>query len=408
MLVSAGVHALLFAPVRAVLEPYLIGAPPKEAGPVKVVRLTPEAWRSSLEAAKLASSASRRAQSQTEGAPAARKEEEEAPQPETPDPERPDGQIVDVPATRDDSPNPDAKFVGEHNSNVEKESVARLEQRDHTKDRRTHKLQDEAASPNTPKTLGLEVKGDEGTDPSAQGAGKGQGKGDGDGPRRFKLEIPDLMRKDEVELKLSDLPGLDRSLRNRRGSEKVEGNGERFEFQDGLPDGTGSGEQGGRAGGARGIPSLEALRPNLGTVARIAGSPSLDYVPDVAEGDGTFLNTKQFKYATFFIRVKDSVQGFWINNFQREYRRRDPTGRVYGQRDRTTLLAVVLDDSGRLDSVQIAESSGLGFLDEAAVEAFKQAQPFPNPPRGIVEQDGSIRFNFQFVVVLRPTGPFGF
>jgi len=217
-----------------------------------------------------------------------------------------------------------------------------------------------------------------------------------------------MKRRDDVQLRLSDLPGFKQQVRNRKGSEALDGNAERFDFQPGTPDGEGSGEAGGQAKGKRSLPSLEALQPSLGTVARISGSPSMDYVEDVPEGEGTYLNTKQFKYATFFIRVKDSVQNYWIDNFRREFRRRDPTGRSMGNQNRVTLLTITLDRSGSLDDVRVSRSSGLRYLDDAAIQAFRQAQPFPNPPDGIVESDGSIRFNFQFVLVARPSGPFGF
>jgi len=321
------------------------------------------------------------------------------------------GQVVDVPATRDDSENPDAKYLGRSNVNVEKESVARLDQRDPTKKRRTNELQEKArpARPEAQKTVGLTVEGENTSGESKGGKGKGEGQGEAS-QQQFVLEIPDLARRDEVKLQLSDVPGYRQSVNNRSGTREVQGNAERFRYQPGARDGTGSSNESGSGGGARsgGLPSLESLRPTLGTIARISGSPSSDYVEGVPEGDGTYLNTREFKYATFFIRVKDSVEGYWRDITQREYRRRDPTGRVYGQSDRATLLSIVLDRSGELDSVSVARSSGLDFLDRAAMQAIEAAEPFPNPPDGITEEDGLIRFNFQFVVVMSPSGPFGF
>jgi TonB family protein len=55
--------------------------------------------------------------------------------------------------------------------------------------------------------------------------------------------------------------------------------------------------------------------------------------------------------------------------------------------------------------VRVEQSSGVDFLDHVAVEAFKKAEPFPNPPGGIADEDGSIRFNFQFVLTMRPRNP---
>ena len=39
---------------------------------------------------------------------------------------------------------------------------------------------------------------------------------------------------------------------------------------------------------------------------------------------------------------------------------------------------------------------GLEFLDDEAVEAFKEAEPFPNPPRQLIE-NGTINFGFGFL-----------
>jgi len=51
--------------------------------------------------------------------------------------------------------------------------------------------------------------------------------------------------------------------------------------------------------------------------------------------------------------------------------------------------------------VKVEQTSGVDFLDHVAVEAFRKAEPFPNPPAGIADEDGNIRFNFQFVVTMR-------
>lgn len=414
LVVSAGVHAALYVPVGEALEDYFASSP-KADEPVRVVRLSPEAYRRSLAQARAARDRGR----QGRGAQVEREARAQPPQPEAePEPERKesklDGQVVDVPASRDDSPNPDAKYLGRSNVHVEKESVARLEDRDPSLKRRTHELQRKSQSPDpsAQKTVGLTVEGDAragapGESKQAPSETKGQGDAAGDGSRQFVLEVPDMSRRDEVKLELSEIPGYRQTINNRTGTQAMKGNADRFRYEPGDLDGSGRSEGGGRqAGGGGGLPSLESLRPTLGTVARISGSPSSDYVEGVPEGDGTYLNTKEFKYATFFIRVKDSVEGYWRDITQREYRRRDPTGRVYGQRDRATLLSIVLDQSGELDSVSVARSCGLDFLDQAAVQAIREAQPFPNPPEGIRESDGSIRFNFQFVVVMRSASPF--
>jgi protein TonB len=49
--------------------------------------------------------------------------------------------------------------------------------------------------------------------------------------------------------------------------------------------------------------------------------------------------------------------------------------------------------------------SGLTDLDDAAVEAFRAAAPFPNPPNGIVEGDGLIRIRWDFILEARLDRP---
>ena len=47
--------------------------------------------------------------------------------------------------------------------------------------------------------------------------------------------------------------------------------------------------------------------------------------------------------------------------------------------------------------MSLAQASGLEFLDDEAIEAFKEASPFPNPPRQLIEANGTINFGFGFL-----------
>ena len=59
-------------------------------------------------------------------------------------------------------------------------------------------------------------------------------------------------------------------------------------------------------------------------------------------------------------------------------------------------ILTALQEDGRLSNVALAQPSGLEFLDDEAVEAFKEAEPFPNPPRQLIE-NGTINFGFGFL-----------
>jgi TonB family protein len=120
-------------------------------------------------------------------------------------------------------------------------------------------------------------------------------------------------------------------------------------------------------------------------------------------GDATFLNTREWKFAGFFNRVKQNVAEVW--NPMDAARVRDPTGNIYFNKDRTTVLSVTLNPQGTITEIKVARTSGLDFLDQTAIDAFEKAQPFVNPPPGLADSRGDIRFTFGFHV---STGGGGF
>src|SRR5690606_17407421 len=100
-------------------------------------------------------------------------------------------------------------------------------------------------------------------------------------------------------------------------------------------------------------------------------------------GELTALNAKQWKYASFFNRLKRDVVQHWRPDTV--YARRDPTGNVYGNKDRVTYLQISLTPSGAVSKVVVAQSSGIDELDQEAERALRAAQPFPNPPQALVD-----------------------
>lgn len=132
----------------------------------------------------------------------------------------------------------------------------------------------------------------------------------------------------------------------------------------------------------------------VGGPAGVVTGDALLGVPE--EGDTTLVNTRSFKYWDFFQRVKERVRSQWRPGPL--YSARDPDGRLYGRRDRLTILAVALDANGRILRTEVKRESGLPFLDDEAVRAFQQAGPFPNPPAGLVDDQGRIVFTFGFLL----------
>lgn len=149
------------------------------------------------------------------------------------------------------------------------------------------------------------------------------------------------------------------------------------------------------AGGGAPGNGRPAIMPTEQQMAHVIGGGTQDGLKDVDDGEETALNSKKWRFASFFNRVKKQVAEHW--HPEEAYRRRDPTGAVYGRQNRYTELRIQLKPDGHLANVALAQPSGLEFLDDEAIEAFKEAQPFPNPPRQLIESNGVINFRFGFL-----------
>lgn len=278
------------------------------------------------------------------------------------------GQIVDLPKAPDNTPPVEARFLSEFNNKVAKESKSKFRQQDYKRAtnepvKTAESQQDAAPAPEPPGKRGK--KGDAKTDPTPMS--------------------PEQLRRERLALSIDKINGM---FRNQGAQDRAEG----------RPAGTvteAPGEKG--EDGMDGRPAAPVTKdymPNLGVLSRLAGAPANDYLPDdINDGDGTFLNSKEFKFAPFFNRMKQSVGEHWrpID----ELRRRDPTGNIYGYGGRVTVVSVKLNAEGYLKGVQVTRSSGVDFLDREAIAAFEKAQPFLNPPRQLV-QGGEISFPFGF------------
>ncbi|MCC6277488.1 MAG: energy transducer TonB [Oligoflexia bacterium] len=142
----------------------------------------------------------------------------------------------------------------------------------------------------------------------------------------------------------------------------------------------------------------DKLRPtgvqNPGTV-----SQTDDYLKDEKSGPQTLLSTREFVYFTYYSRIKDRLRIFWEPKIREKVQRIFSTGRTLASdQERITRLVITLDANGKLVRVQVLNESGLKDLDDAAIEAFQAAAPFPNPPKGIVDSDGTIKIHWDFIL----------
>lgn len=128
-------------------------------------------------------------------------------------------------------------------------------------------------------------------------------------------------------------------------------------------------------------------------------SQSNDYLKDIDKGLETVLNTKEFKYFTYYNRIRKQLTQFWEPKVREKVVKIFKQGRkIASAEDRITKLLIVLNNNGSLVKIQVMSDSGVKDLDDAAIEAFKAAAPFPNPPNGIVESDGTVKIRWDFVL----------
>ncbi len=156
------------------------------------------------------------------------------------------------------------------------------------------------------------------------------------------------------------------------------------------------------------MPELKNLAPKFSMDpgpkapdAKNDGDPSQsdDYLKDVNTGMQTLLSTREFVYYSYYNRIKEAIRQHWEPNVREKVKIIYRQGRsIASSKDRVTQVLVTLNAKGELLKVEVLTQSGLEQLDGAAVEAFRAASPFPNPPKGMVESDGTIKIRWDFVL----------
>lgn len=124
-----------------------------------------------------------------------------------------------------------------------------------------------------------------------------------------------------------------------------------------------------------------------------------DHLKKLPNGAETMLNTREFAYFTFYQRVRQQLEQFWEPGLKNKIRKMFDRGRqIAADQEHATKLLVVIDSEGVIRRVMVQNTSGYSDLDDAAVDAFNKAGPFPNPPRGMMEKDGLVRVEWEFIL----------
>jgi len=305
------------------------------------------------------------------------------------------GQVVSLGPTNNQAPDKATRYLSEHDSKVEKETRAR----------ETSAFYKNALS--KVQKEGRNEKAEQGAPAVSERPGDNGKNGGGREQKRQKqaAELPSKDRRDPLRLEQSP----DGTVRNREGSEAFKGNGRRVAIADPGSQGKTSSVGPGSPGASPGLPGEQrplklTLDEPIGAMGPIAGGPMPDDLRGIEEGEGTFLNARSFKFAGFLNRVKETVGRVWTQKVIDASGKRDPTGQLYSYKDRRTVVEFTLDKQGEITDVRIAASSGVQYLDEVAVDAFRVVQRFPNPPPGLITETGTVQLPFAFTLLAATGG----
>lgn len=124
-----------------------------------------------------------------------------------------------------------------------------------------------------------------------------------------------------------------------------------------------------------------------------------EYVKGLKKGEYTALNTREYIFYAYFERIRKRLDLAWRPLLRSHLQKMFHKGRgPASDMDHSTKTLVTLNGRGEIIRVELVEESGTRDLDEAAVRAFNRAGPFPNPPTGIGEDDGTIRIRWEFIL----------
>ncbi|MGE3610852.1 MAG: energy transducer TonB [Bacteriovoracaceae bacterium] len=142
----------------------------------------------------------------------------------------------------------------------------------------------------------------------------------------------------------------------------------------------------------------EALKEIKQPSSQSNRSSTLDHLEKIPLGDMTYLNTTEYKYYGFYFRVRQKLEQFWIRSLKEKAEFLSKSGRrIALTSELLTSLRVTLNERGHIVEITIVDASGVKELDDAAIESFNQAGPFPNPPKGLLS-NGRVVLDWGFLV----------
>ena len=124
-----------------------------------------------------------------------------------------------------------------------------------------------------------------------------------------------------------------------------------------------------------------------------------EYIKGMKEGESSALNTKEFVFFSYFERMRRQMYQTWAPMVRSNVEKLYKTGRhLASQSEFTTSTIFTISSKGEILRVQLLQESGAIDIDDAAVNALNKAGPYPNPPKGLLDADGTAHIRWDFVL----------
>ena len=116
---------------------------------------------------------------------------------------------------------------------------------------------------------------------------------------------------------------------------------------------------------------------------RIAKRSLSDKELEKEEGETISLDTRDFRYASYFAHIKRRIQNAWIWPAEAQLNRGE------------LLLRFKLRKNGTLEEVHLIKSAGIRILDDLAMAAVTKAAPFDPFPEGLERKSITATFVYE-------------
>lgn len=124
-----------------------------------------------------------------------------------------------------------------------------------------------------------------------------------------------------------------------------------------------------------------------------------DYIDELDPALETLLSTRESIFFDYYAELRAKISIKWDPIVRGKLNLVLDQGRsIANARDQVTKCLVVIDQNGNLVKIQVIGRSELKELDEAAVEAFRQATPFKKPPKEMADAKGLVMIRWDFII----------